>query len=145
MRYKVAGMVVLLAMLSLGVAGDYVRATRFMYNQPERLYPSTSCTVVEAKQDSPSCYRDGIEACRKNNAGKCFADCAAKVRNTCIDSVRFATCELPAGWELKFDNRQDCLRDAANECNRTCLFGRGKSDCRKQAYTRCSYIGRIFV
>ena len=145
MRYKIASVLLLLALLSMGVAAEFVRATRFVYHQPERQYPQSACAMVEASVASPSCYRDGINLCRRLNSGKCFADCARNVHSVCIDTVRRTACELPAGWELRFMSRQECLREAARECDRICLFGRTKADCRRQAYTRCSYIGRIFV
>ncbi|RJQ19936.1 hypothetical protein C4580_04595 [Candidatus Woesearchaeota archaeon] len=146
MKYaRVLCVVLLLAVLSVGAAAEFTRATRFVYHQPVRYYPTTACAAVEVEVTSPACYRDGIQLCRTLNSGKCFADCARAVHSECIDSVRRATCELPAGWEFEFTERSACLRDAVKACDRQCVLRGTRSDCRRQAYTRCSYIGRIFV
>lgn len=145
MRYKIAAVCLLLVVLSMSVSAEFVRATRFVSNQPERQYPASPCTMVESSEKSPTCYRDGIAACRKLNSVKCFSDCARKVRSDCVDAVRKVECELPAGWEFKFRTRQACLVDANKECGRICWLSKAAADCRRQAYSRCSYIGRIFV
>lgn len=145
MRYKIAAVCLLLIVLSMSAAADFVRATRFVSNQPERQYPASPCTMVESSVTSPTCYRDGVAACRKLNSVKCFADCERNVRSACVDTVRKVECGLPADWEFKFRTRQACLVGANTECSRVCWLSKAAADCRRQAYTRCSYIGRIFV
>lgn len=138
-------LLIVLVLSSVSVLAQYNKATKYQYTSPRVVqYPSLTCAAASVSQ-GPMCYREGTKQCRALNAGRCYDECVRNVRSTCFSRERLPLCVIPPGFEKDFTSRADCVRGARDYCVRGCGNAMAERDCQQRAYTRCSYIGRLFV
>ncbi len=106
---------------------------------------SLPLTMVENDPESPSCYADGINECRRMNAGENFVQCSQQVAIDCskTDWMR-AGCYLPPGFELKYSNNRNCVYGVVDECKIRCSLGL-QEICNRLSTPRCGLIGGKFT
>lgn len=121
------------------VSGNYYLG---IPTQGQVLREKLPLTIVDADPSSKTCYWDGIEECSKSNAGVNFVKCANSVAMQC-GLPALATCVLPAGFELKYTSKRECLYGAMDECEQRCSVG-NVYDCVRLSQPRCSLIGGHF-
>lgn len=100
--------------------------------------------MVEVEPKSPVCYQTGLNECRRLNAGENFITCLQKVTIDCSQTLPLlASCYLPAGFELKYNNNRDCVYGVMDECRARCAAGM-QEVCNRMSSPRCSLIGGRF-
>ena len=138
-------LLIVLVLSSVSVLAQYNKATKYQYTSPRVVqYPTIGCAMSNVVQ-GPLCYQQGTRQCRSLNSGRCYDECVRNVRSTCFSRERLPLCVLPQGFEKEFKSRSDCVRGAYDYCLRGCGNEKAERDCQQRAYTRCSYIGRLFV
>lgn len=145
MRHYIMAVLALLLISAVAVVAQYTEATRYQYATPRvAYYPTSMCTMVDADQMSDTCYQDAVALCARVNTGYCFQNCAQHARNICFNSRRMPLITPYEGWEKQFNTRRDCQEAVVNMCRLTTTATQ-YNDCARRGYTRCSYIGRMFV
>ena len=147
-----AGLVVVMLILGAMVVSaelsaytsPHNKATKYTYAKPLRTFASMPCQIFEPNSESPACYRDGVRECRVRNVARCFNECERHVRNVCRSRTAVPSCLVPFDFEKQFPTRTDCVRAAFEHCEKNC-DDMNRASCRQRAYTKCSFIGRLFV
>lgn len=105
---------------------------------------SVPLTIPEVNARDPLCYQNGLQGCKRANAGQNFGACAQQVALECgLTYTQAAGCVLPDGFELKYLSKRECDYGVIDECNALCAIGFQK-ECVQSSKGRCALIGGKF-
>lgn len=123
------------------ISGNSYIGIPFKGQLPQKNVP-INWVAVDAS--SPTCYQEGIDACRRSNAGINFARCTDQAASDCgLPYAQATGCFLPAGFELKYRTKRECHYGVIDECNIRCA-PKSVRNCVARAKSRCELIGGHF-
>ncbi len=100
-------------------------------------------SMVSANPAYGLCYQEGIEKCKRLNAGENFIKCANGVALQCgTPQTLLSKCYLPAGFELKYTSNRECEYAVVDECSARCPST--ADTCVMLSKGRCGLIGGRF-
>lgn len=94
--------------------------------------------------DDPFCFQNAVAECKRLNSGPNFVQCTDQASYDCGQGPLLSTCVLPAGFEIKYVTKNECLRGVQNECSVRCAKNR-VGDCVSISKGRCELIGGRFT